>query len=122
MVEAFDVEHKNEAADVLTMMLDAFLSPAPVKILMELGKRGKVYKSEFLEAKSRNGGSGVYWPTYTRYEEAFIRAGLIKITKEPEFPFRQTVELTDKGKEVIEHLESIARLIKTDYDRLPQGP
>lgn len=109
MLECTSVDHKSEE-NVLEMMLESFLSPAPVKILIELYKAGKITKSEFLE----KGETGVYWPTYSKYEDAFKKAGLIKVEKENNFPFRQTIELTDKGKKVVALIREIEGLITTE--------
>ncbi|MCQ5374906.1 MAG: hypothetical protein NO515_07855 [Candidatus Methanomethylicia archaeon] len=106
----YEESRDKKEEDELEMMLRTFLSPAPVNILRELSKKGKVVKSEFLE----KGKTGVYWPTYSRYEEALLKAGLIKIEKEDTFPFRQTIELTEKGKRVVELLNEIERLIMTE--------
>ncbi|MEM3484849.1 MAG: hypothetical protein QXG08_07195 [Candidatus Methanomethyliaceae archaeon] len=112
MLECVSIDHNNEE-NVLEMMLESFLSPAPVKILMELEKTGRITKSDLLE----KGKTGVYWPTYSKYEEPLLKAGLIKIDKEPTFPFRQTVELTEKGKRVIALLREIESLIMVEGDR-----
>jgi len=94
------------------MQLDSFLSPGPAKILLELEKRGGVaLKSELLSK-----GGSVRWATYILYEKGFVRAGLIKITEEKVFPFKQTIELTEKGWELVAHLRAIQKLIKEPHE------
>ncbi len=113
MISCSDVESKNEKAELLDMLLNAFLSPGPVKIIMEIGKRGKVEKTKLMDIEK-----AVRRALYAEYEEAFIEADLIKIEKMKDFPYSHTVELTDKGKQLYQLLLKIEKLVNVDNDQL----
>ncbi len=110
-------EHIHEREAELKMLLDSFLSPSPIKILREVQKRGNPTKTELLEEK----GTGVHWPTYSKYERPLIDAGLIRIEEEATFPFGQRIILTEKGKKVLDLLDELQRMIITDEERRKLG-
>lgn len=108
---------KNEGMCATEVKLNAFLNPGPINILKVIGEAGRISKSKLLEEK----GTGVHWPTYSRYEKALIDAGLIKIEEEGGFPFRQTITITEKGREVLSLLDKISDLIWITSDGADLG-
>ena len=90
-------------------MTNALEAEKSWEILIELYKTGrKLTKGDL--SKNIGGSSGTFKKRFDELE----KEGLIGVEQEKEFPFKEWVYLTEKGRKVAKHLLEIKKIMESE--------